>query len=163
MAWACLFQFRSICLPAEYDSVWCMGQGLSAGQRSPGLFACGEMGVLNYVVHTMAQRNELRIAMSDLQHMGGHHDANELKQDYAESNWHFRKIIPRPRIAHICGHKPLLFDGETYSRLFTIARLKRHRGQHCELGAWLAVLNEERHEFARKVQRRFERAVRGWV
>jgi hypothetical protein len=121
------------------------------------------MGMLNYLVHAMAERKKLKVVRSDLQHIGGHHGVDELKQDCADSDWHLPKTIPRPRVAHICEHKPLLFDGKTYPRVFTMARLERHRRQHGELGAWLAVLNEERHTFAGKVQRRFERAIPAWV
>ena len=117
------------------------------------------MGMLNYLVYAMAQRGELKIAVSDLQHIGGHHGVDELKQDCANSDWHFPNRIPRPRAAHFCGRKPFLFDQNTYSRPFTIARLEHHRRRRGELGAWLAVLNEERKVLADKFQRRFQRAI----
>jgi hypothetical protein len=123
------------------------------GQRSPGLFAWGEMGMLNYLVNGMAQRKELKTALSDLQHIGGHHGVDELKQDCADNGWHFPKQIRRPRVAHFCERKPLLFDGKAYSRPFTIARLEHHRGRHRHWGAWLAVLNEERQIVSSKVKR----------
>lgn len=128
-------------------------------RESPGLFAWGEMGMLNYLVHTMAQRKELTVAMSDLQHIGGHHGLTELKRDCADSDWHFPKTIPRPRAAHFCGRKPLLFDRQGYSRPFTIARLEHHRRQHGEPGAWLEVFKEEAQVLAGKFQRRFQRTV----
>jgi hypothetical protein len=131
----------------------------SWARQSPGLFAWGEMGMLNYVVYAMAQRNQLKIAVSDLQHISGHHGIDELKQDCAGSNWHFPKTIRRPRVAHFCGRKPFLFDRQAYSRPFTIARLEHHRHYRTELGAWLAVLNEERHVLAGKFQRWLQRAV----
>jgi hypothetical protein len=123
-------------------------------RQSPGLFAWGEMGMLNYLVYAMAQRNELNIVVSDLQHIGGHHGVDELKQDCADSDWHFPNRIGRPRVAHFCGRKPVLFDRNTYSRPFTIARLEHHRRRHRRLGAWLAVLNEERQIVSSKVKRR---------
>jgi hypothetical protein len=126
----------------------------SWARQSPGLFAWGEMGMLNYLVYAMAQRKELNIARSDLQHVSGHHGVAELKQDCAASNWHFPKTIQRPRVAHFCGRKPLLFDSDTYPRPFTIARLEHHRRRHGDLGAWLAVLNEDRRILANKVKRR---------
>jgi len=129
----------------------------SWAQQSPDLFAWGEMGMLNYLVHALAQRNQLRIAVSDLQHISGHHGIDELKQDCTNSNWRFPKTIPRPRIAHFCGRKPLLFDRKAYSRPFTIARLEHHRRHHADLGAWLAVLNEDRRALANKLKRRVER------
>jgi hypothetical protein len=124
------------------------------GQQSPGLFAWGEMGMLNYLVNAMAQRKELKTALSDLQYIGGHHGVDELKQDCADNGWHFPKQIRRPRVAHFCERKPLLFDGKAYSRPFTIARLEHHRGRHRHWGAWLAVLNEERQIVSSKVKRR---------
>jgi hypothetical protein len=124
------------------------------GQQSPGLFAWGEMGMLNYLVNAMAQRKELKTALADLQHIGGHHGVDELKQDCADNGWHFPKQIRRPRVAHFCERKPLLFDGKAYSRPFTIARLEHHRGRHRHCGAWLAVLNEERQIVSSKVKRR---------
>jgi hypothetical protein len=137
--------------------VW--GRTESWGTQSPGLFAWGEMGMLNYVVYAMAQRNALKIAVSDLQHIGGHHGVDELKQDCADSAWAFPKTIRRPRVAHFCERKPLLFDGSTYSRPFTIARLEHHRRHHGELGAWLAVLKEDRRVLANKVRRRLRDLV----
>lgn len=132
----------------------------SWSEQSPGLFAWGEMGMVNYLVNAMGQRGELKITRSDLQHIGGHHGVDELRQDCAHTGWRFPKIVRRPRVAHFCEHKPSLFDGKTYSRPFTIARLAHYRRLHGELGAWLAVLNEEQHVFAKKLQRRFQRAAR---
>jgi len=131
----------------------------SWGRESAGLFAWGEMGTLNYLVHALTQGKELKIAVSDLQHIGGHHGIDELKQDCAHSNWHFPKTIRRPRVAHFCGRKPSLLDGKTYSRPFTIGRLEHHRRKRGELGAWLAVLNEEGHVLAGKFRHRLQRAV----
>jgi hypothetical protein len=128
-------------------------------EQSPGLFAWGEMGMLNYLVHAMAHRNQLKIAVSDLQHIGGHHGVDELKLDCEDSNWHFPQKVRRPRIAHFCGRKPFLFDRRSYSRPFTIARLEHHRRQHSELGAWLEVFGEERRVLSGKFQRRFRRAA----
>jgi hypothetical protein len=128
-------------------------------KQSPGLFAWGEMGTLNYLVYAMAQRKGLKIVVSDLQHISGHHGVKELKQDCADSRWHFPKTIQRPRVAHFCGRKPLVFDRHTYSRPFTIARLEHYRRSRGELGAWMAVLNEEKQALAAKSRRRLQRAV----
>ena len=132
--------------------VW--GKAESWEQQSPGLFAWGEMGMLNYLVHAMAQRHQLKIAVSDLQHIGEHHGLDELKEDCGDSDWHFPSTIRRPRVAHFCGRKPVLFDRNAYSRPFTIARLEHHRRRHRHLGAWLAVLNEERRVLANKFKGR---------
>jgi hypothetical protein len=126
-------------------------------EESPGLFAWGEMGMLNYLVYAMAQRNQLKIAVSDLQHIGAHHGIDELKVDCVDSDWHFPKRIQRPRVAHFCGRKPLLTDRKAYARPFTIARLEHHRRRHSDLGAWLAMLNEDRRILAKKVERRLGR------
>jgi hypothetical protein len=107
----------------------------------------------------MRQRGELKVAMSDLQHISEHHGVDELKHDCGDSNWYFPKKVRRPRVAHFCGRKPSLFDHHSYSRPFTIARLEHHRRQHGELGAWLEVLNEEGRALSGKVQRRFKRAA----
>ncbi len=114
------------------------------GKETPGLFGdFYEQPLLNYFVHSMTQRGELKIAVSDLQHIAGHHGLTELKQDCADSSWHFPKTILRPRAAHFCGRKPFLFDRQSYSRPFTIARLEHHRRRCSNLGAWLAIVNEE--------------------
>jgi hypothetical protein len=126
----------------------------SWNRQISGLFAWGEMGMLNYHVHSMTQRGELKTTVSNLQHIWGHHGVDELKQDCADSNWHFPKTIRRPRVAHFCGRKPFLFDRKAYSRPFTIARLEHHCRRHGELGAWLAVLQEDRRALASKVRRR---------
>jgi len=115
----------------------------SWARQSPGLFAWGEMGMLNYLVYAMAQRNQLKIAVSDLQHIGAHHGIEELKEDCDDGRWHFPKTIRRPRVVHFCERKPLLVDGKTYSRPFTIARLEHYRRNKPDWAAWLAVLRED--------------------
>jgi hypothetical protein len=134
-------------------------------RQIPGLFEFGlnnykgDMGMLNYLVHAMAQRGDLKTTTSDLQHIPGHHGIAEFQQDCGGVDWRFPAKIERPRVAHFCGRKPFLFDRHAYSRPFTIARLEHHRSQHGELGAWLAVLNEERRVLAGKFRRRLERAL----
>lgn len=118
--------------------------------------------MLNYLVHAMAQRRKLTVAMSDLQHIGGHQGLTELKSDCADSDWHFPKTTLRPRATTFAGVNRL-FDRQAYSRPFTIARLEHHRCQPSELGAWVAVLNEEARVLAGKLQRRFQRAARKLV
>ena len=117
------------------------------------------MGTLNYLVHAMAQRNELKIPVSDLQHISGHHGTDELKQDCAGSDWHFPKTIRRPRAAHFCGRKPCLFDRITYSRPCTIARLEHHGRQQGELGKWFTLLREDYNVLAKKTTQRLRRVV----
>ena len=124
-----------------------------------GLFAWGEMGMLNYHVHSMAQRGEVRVAMSDLQHIWAHHGKAELVQDCRDAGWHFPKTIGRPRIAHFCGRKPFLFDHKAYSRPFTIARLEHHRARHGELEAWFRVLQEDGRTLFRRVKQRIQNLV----
>jgi hypothetical protein len=123
-------------------------------EQSPGLFAWGEMGMLNYLVHAMAQRSELRIAMSNLQHIWGHHGKEELIEDCVGTDWHFPTEIRRPRVGHFCGRKPFLFDRKAYSRPFTIARLEHHRRNRPDWAAWLALLREELGVTSRKFRQR---------
>jgi hypothetical protein len=132
----------------------------SWGKETPGLFGdFSEQPLLNYFVHSMSQRGEIKSAMSNLQDVWVHHGKEELIEDCIGTDWHFPTEIRRPRVAHFCGRKPFLFDRQSYSRPFTIARLEHHRRQHGGLGAWLAVLNEERHVLAGKFWRRLQRLV----
>jgi hypothetical protein len=127
------------------------------GRQTPGLFAWGEMGMLNYIVHSMAQRGEVRIGSSDLQHVWAHHGREELIRDCAGTGWQFPKKIGRPRVAHFCWRKPLLTDWRAYSRPFTIARLEHHRRRLGNWGAWWAVLDEEQAVLTVKMKRRWNR------
>jgi hypothetical protein len=127
--------------------------------EAPDLFNWGDMGMLNYLVHAATQRGKLKTAMADLQHIPGHHGTAEFERDCAGAGWRFPTEIRRPRVAHFCGRKPLMLDRDAYSRPFTIARLEHHRRQHGGLGAWLAVLNEERRVLAGKCQRRVHRVI----
>jgi hypothetical protein len=136
------------------------------GEEIPGLFGdFYEQPLLNYFVHSMTQRGEIKSAMSDLQHIWAHHGKEELVKDCNGAGWHFPKEIRRPRVAHFCGRKPFLFYRDTYSRPFTIARLEHHRRRHDDVGAWLAVLNEECSVAASKAGRRvsswFQKGL-GW-
>jgi hypothetical protein len=127
------------------------------GEETPGLFGdFSDQPLLNYFVHSMTQRGEIKSIMSNLQDIWGHHGKEELMKDCIGAGWHFPKEICRPRVAHFCGRKPFLFDRHAYSRPFTIARLEHYRRQRGEVGAWLAVLNDERHVLAGKLRRRFK-------
>jgi hypothetical protein len=128
-------------------------------KKVPGLFAWGDMGMLNYHVHSMTQRKEIKTATSNLQHIWEHHGKEELIQDCRAAGWHFPKTIDRPRIAHFCGRKPFLFDRKAYSRPFTLARLEHHRRRYGKSGAWLALLQEDCARFASKVKRRISGIV----
>ncbi|MGE5212843.1 MAG: hypothetical protein ACM3NN_04010 [Nitrospirota bacterium] len=110
--------------------------------------------LLNYFVHSLTQRGEIKSVVSDLQHIWRHHGKEELVQDCRGAGWYFPKRIRRPRVVHFCGRKPFLFDRYAYSRPFTIARLEHHRRYRGELGAWLEVLNEDRQALAGKIRRR---------
>ena len=126
----------------------------------PGLFESGlntytgDMGMLNYLVHAMTQKGDLKTTVSDLQHIPGHQGIAEFEQDCASNGWRFPANIQRPRVAHFCGRKPFFFDRQAYSKPFTIARLEHQRRQQGELGAWLTVLTEDRRILAEKVKRR---------
>jgi hypothetical protein len=138
----------------------------SWGKEVPGLFGdFADQPLLNYFVHSMTQRGEIKSTMSDLQHIWGHHGKEELMKDCNAAGWHFPKEIRRPRVAHFCGRKPFLFYWDGYSQPFTIARLEHHRRRHRDLGAWLAVLNEERTVACNKARRRssswFQKTL-GW-
>jgi hypothetical protein len=127
-------------------------------KETPGLFGdFADQPLLNYFVQSMTQRGEIKSTMSNLQHIYGYHGMEELKQDCADSNWHFPKTIRRPRAAHFCGRKPFLFDWQAYSRPFTIARLEHHRRRRSNLGAWLAILKEEARVLLGKVKGRVRR------
>jgi hypothetical protein len=124
----------------------------------PGLFGdFADQPLLNYFVHSMTQRGQIKSAMTDLQHIWVHHGKEELMKDCNGAGWHFPKEIHRPRVAHFCGRKPFLFYRDTYSRPFTIARLEHHRRRHSDLGAWLAIMNEEAKVLVGKVKGRFRR------
>ena len=122
-----------------------------------GLFGRGgfyDQPLLNYFVHSMTQRGEIKNGMSDLQHIPGYHGTAELERDCADAGWRFPANIQRPRVAHFCGRKPFLFDRQGYSRPFTIARLEHHRRQHGGIGAWLAVFGEDFGVLGKKLSRR---------
>jgi hypothetical protein len=125
-------------------------------KSAPGLFSdFGDMGPLNYLVHSMGQRGEIRLGEADLQHVPMHHGMQELESDCNfKGNWRFPSTVRRPRIVHFCGRKPFLFDRKAYSRPFTIARLAHHLQKHNRAGAWLRVLNEECKVIAEKLRRK---------
>jgi hypothetical protein len=110
--------------------------------------------MLNYHVHSMSQRAEIKTARSDLQHIRDHHGEQELVQDCRNGEWCFPKAIERPRVLHFCGRKPFLFDRKAYSKPFTIARLEHYRKQQGNSSAWRGVLNEECRRVAIKLKGR---------
>jgi hypothetical protein len=111
--------------------------------KSPGLFAWGEMGMLNYLVHSLSQRQKIQVTATDLQHIWSYHGIEELNNDCLGKAWNFPDKINRPRVAHFCGRKPFIFDLNSYSKPFTIARLEHQRGIHGEMGSWTTLFREE--------------------
>lgn len=129
----------------------------SWARLAPALFSWGEMGMLNYLVHALAQNGRIRIGSDDLQHVWAHHGKMELVSDCCGAGWRFPKTIARPRVAHFCYRKPFLFDHNAYSRPFTIARLGHHRRHRGSIGAWLAILYEDSRVLLSKLKSRLKR------
>jgi hypothetical protein len=128
-------------------------------KQVPDLFQWGEMGMLNYLVHSLTQQGEMRTGMTDLQNIPGYNGKEELEEDCKGSCWRFPKHIERPRIAHFCGRKPNIFDAKAYSKPFTIARLEHHRRRHSLTGAWVFILWEDGRICLRKLWGRTKRRL----
>jgi hypothetical protein len=124
------------------------------------LFQFGEQGQLEYMVHSGAQRGEIKVDWTDLQYLVRHHGQEEIDRDTAGCAWQFPKTIARPRVVHFCGQKPYMHNWRAYSRAFTIARLEHYRKTRGELGAWLAVLNEERKILQKRVEGKIRKKLR---
>jgi len=136
---------------------WMEVANWSAG-ADDSIFRFSDQGQLNYMVHAAAQKGTKKVAMTDMQHIWGHHGKDELEQDCRRSGWNFPKKIARPRIAHFCGQKPFLHNRHAYARPFTIARLEHYRREHGEAGAWMRLIKEEISVVAEKVKKRMGRA-----
>jgi hypothetical protein len=115
------------------------------------LFQFGEQGQLEYMVHSGAQRGELKVDWTDLQYLVRHHGQSEIDEDTEGCGWRFPKSIKQPRVAHFCGQKPYLHNWRAYSRAFTIARLEHYRKTRSEIAAWAAIMNEERKILQKRV------------
>ncbi len=127
--------------------------------KDQNLFAWGEMGMLNYAVHSKLQKGKLSIAIDDLQHLWVEHGIEELENDCKDTKWQFPKYISRPRIAHFCGQKPLLHMRSSYSKPFTIARLQHYRNKkYSNLSAWIALVREETPIILQKIYRRLSKS-----
>lgn len=114
------------------------------GRETEGLFAWGEMGMLNYLVHSKAQRDELRIDSSDLQQIWAHHGRTELQRDCRGTWLEWPNNIRRPRVAHFCYRKPYLYDLKSYSHPFTIARVDHYRRSgKSQKAAFARVVSED--------------------
>lgn len=121
---------------------WMAVEDWNEGKKD-GLFRFGDQGILNYLVHSLGQSKQRKIAMSDLQYNVGHHGRREIDLDTCKAGWRFPARILRPRICHFCGHKPLIQNYYAYSQAFTIARLEHHRRRLGNAAAWLAIIKEE--------------------
>jgi len=131
-------------------------------RNNPGVFAWGDMGMFNYLVHALTQQGEIRTEMTDLQNIPVYNGKEELDEDCKGSGWKFPENILRPRIAHFCGQKPNIFDGKAYSKPFTIARLEHHRCHHGSAGAWRIVLWEDLRIRLVKAWGRIKRCMGKW-
>lgn len=127
--------------------------------EEPNLFAWGEMGMLNYAVHSKVQQGKLNIISDDLQHIWLEHGKEELITDCKGSGWNFPSKIERPRVAHFCGRKPLLHIPSSYSRPFTIARLQHfYSKNYSYVEAWFELIREEYPIISEKLQRKIIKA-----
>jgi hypothetical protein len=124
------------------------------------LFQFGEQGQLEYMVHSGAQRGELKADWTDLQYNVRHHGQAEIDQDAKGCGWRFPANIQRPRAVHFCGQKPYIHNWRAYSKAFTIARLEHYRRGRREAAAWSAVLNEERQLVTKKLLEKFGSLLR---
>jgi len=124
------------------------------------LFRFGDQGILNYLVHSLDQRMQRKVGWADLQYAVRHHGRAEIDRDTAGCGWRFPKNIKRPRAVHFCGQKPHMHNWRAYSRAFTIARLEHYRKTRGELGAWLAVLNEERKILQKRVEGKIRKKLK---
>ena len=106
----------------------------------PGVFAWGDMGMFNYLIHSLAQQGKITTAMSDLQNIPVYNGKEELVIDTTDSGWRFPEEVSRPRIAHFCGRKPNVFDFKAYDKPFTIARLEHYRQRYVNLIPWIVIL-----------------------
>jgi hypothetical protein len=106
------------------------------------------------MVHSGAQRRELKVDWTDLQYLVRHHGQSEIDDDTEGCGWRFPKTINRPRVVHFCGQKPHIHNWRAYSRAFTIARLEHFRETKSDVGAWLAVFVEEINILMDKVKRK---------
>ena len=132
--------------------------------KEPKLFAWGEMGMLNYCVHSLKQQGAIKVAVSDLQHLRSEQGIREYVEDLSLCGWRLPTRVARPRVGHFSGNKPFVHERRAYSKPFTIARLEHHRRSKGELAAWCSVLAEEWpiyrdkvHELLRKVRSRAKR------
>jgi hypothetical protein len=123
-------------------------------KATPGLFGWGEMGMLNYIIHSKKQRGEITIAVDDIQHIRSTHGLKLMKLECANSFFKLPQLITQPRILHFCGGKPWLFSLKTYCRPFTLARLTHEANRHGIVFAWIKILLEDVRVLINKCKRR---------
>jgi hypothetical protein len=150
------FAFRKNVVPFE---MWLEVQ--SWRDQCSGLFGWGEMGMLNYCIHSLNQKGKIRVGISDLQHLRSEQGIDEFFQDLGNCGWHLPKSVTRPRVAHFCGSKPYFHNYRAYCKPFTIARLEHYRKTRGEFGAWAAVLDEERKILQKRMADKFCHKVFG--
>ena len=121
----------------------------------PSSFNC--MPMMNYIVHSMADRGIITTAMTDLQHIPVHHGKEEIEADLVGAGWRFPDMVKRPRTLHFCGRKPYTFSRDAFTKPFTIARLEHHRALKSAAGAWASVAGEDLQVAASKLGKRLRR------
>ena len=116
------------------------------------------MPIMNYLVHSMAQRGELKVDFTDLQHIWLHHGKDEIVRDCAGGGWRLPEAVPRPRVLHFCGRKPYILTRKNFTRPFTMARLEHYRLEYrSRFLAWAKVAQEEIRIAFRKALKRISR------
>ena len=139
-------------------SKWKQALGWRQEENNPWSKGFNCMPMMNYLVHSMAGRGELKVEWTDLQWVRSR-DNIGLVEDCKRSKWRFPNEVNKPMVLHFCGRKPYTFDRNCYSRPFTIARLDHKRRERSKLGSWMAVFIEDGRVLCGKIISKLRRSV----
>ena len=123
----------------------------------PGLFAFGDMGILNYLILSKKRRGEIKVEMTDLQHIPLFHGVDEIIKDCKGYYLSFPKKIKRPRILHFCGKKPWIYDIRIFQFPYTIARLEHNKTKDNLVISFLKILWIDTRILLTKIIKRFKK------
>lgn len=122
-------------------------------QATPGLFQCGEQGILNMLLFQAAEENRIRLAQIPLQTLVPDYPVSELHRQFQIEGNAPAVGGTDARVIHWCGEKPWIVGGATFRAPMTFFRRRTFSWGKLWLGDALRMVNRGR--WGRGMKRRW--------
>lgn len=96
-------------------------------QQFPNLFQFWDQGIVNYMVFSGSQRNQLTYKVIDMQVVTADYPKEDLEKLFPCDISYLPENPTKKSIIHFCGNKPFLHKRKSFSKPFTASRLLHYQ------------------------------------